>query len=539
MQPLSIVLLIVFASLSPLAAAQDLASEESSGWTDKAPVTSKRWMVAAANPLAVEAGVRMLKMGGNAVDATIAVQLVLGLVEPQSSGLGGGALMLVHDGKTNKLIAFDGRETAPAAAMPDRFMKDGKPLSFRDAVVGGRSVGVPGTVRLMETVHKLHGKLKWTDLFRPAIRLAEEGFAVSPRLHTLLMSEKYLTQPRARSYFFDADGNPLAVGAVLANPAYAATLRAIAANGADAFYTGEIARDIVDTANSSATNPGDLTLDDLANYKVVAREAVCDTYRSYRVCGMPLPSSGGLTVLQMLKILEPFDLRAMGPASFLSVHYFSEAGRLAFADRDVYEADPAFYKAPAGLLDPAYLRSRSALIRSDRSMKIAAPGKPPEKIAPAEKVALGRSVAPEFASTSHISVVDKYGNAVAMTTTIENAFGSRLMTQGGFLLNNELTDFSFVPTEKGKPVANRVEGGKRPRSSMAPTIVYDKFGRVAIVVGSPGRQRDHQLRRQDLDRNHRLGPRSAGGDRVCPTSAAATVRRNWKKIRRSSHWSRS
>jgi gamma-glutamyltranspeptidase / glutathione hydrolase len=480
---LFLVLLVYFC---PLAAAQDLASEESSGWTDKAPVKAKRWMVSAANPLAVEAGVRMLKRGGNAVDAAIAVQLVLGLVEPQSSGLGGGALMLVHDGKTNKLIAFDGRETAPAAATPDRFMKDGKPLSFRDAVVGGKSVGVPGTVRLMETVHRAEGKLKWPELFGPAILLAEQGFAVSPRLHKLLMSERNLTQPRARNYFFDADGNPLAVGTVLANPAYAATLRAIAANGADAFYSGEIARDIVDTANSNPANPGDLTLDDLANYKAVAREAVCDTYRTYRVCGMPLPSSGGLTVLQMLKILEPFDLRAMGPASFLSVHYFSEAGRLAFADRDLYEADPAFYKAPAGLLDPAYLRSRSALIRPDRSMKVATPGKPPEKIAPAEKVALGRGVAPEFASTSHISIVDKYGNAVAMTTTIENAFGSRLMTEGGFLLNNELTDFSFTPMEKGRPVANRVEGGKRPRSSMAPTIVYDKFGRVAIVVGSPG-----------------------------------------------------
>ncbi len=443
-------------------------------------------MVAAANPLAVEAGSRILKQGGNAVDAAIAVQLVLGLVEPQSSGLGGGAFLLLHDAKANRLIAYDGRETAPAAATPDRFMQDGKPMSFYAAVVGGRAVGVPGTVRLLEVAHRQHGKLNWSALFAPAIALAEQGFAVSPRLHALLAAERHLTQPRARSYFYAADGKPLPVGTVLVNPAYAATLRRIAAGGADAFYRGDIARDIVETANAHPTHPGDLTLADLAGYKVKVREAVCDTYRSYRVCGMPLPSSGGLTVLQMLKILEPFDVKAMGPASFWSVHYFSEAGRLAFADRDVYMADPAFFTPPSGLLDAAYLRARSALIRPDVSMGVAAPGVPPEKLPAARRVALGRGDAPEFPSTSHFSIVDRYGNAVAMTTTIEDGFGSRLMTQGGFLLNNELTDFSFVPTEQGKPVANRVEGGKRPRSSMAPTIVYDRFGRVAIVAGSPG-----------------------------------------------------
>jgi len=309
---------------------------------------------------------------------------------------------------------------------------------------------------------------------------------VSPRLHALLASERHFTQARARAYFFDADGKPLPVGTVLRNPAYAATLRRIAAGGADAFYRGEIARDVVETANSHRTNPGDLTLADLAGYEVQVREAVCGAYRGYRVCGMPLPGTGGVTVLQMLKILEPYDLRAMGPASFWSVHFFSEAGRLAFADREIYEADPAFYTPPAGLLDEAYLLRRSALIRPDASMGVAKPGNPPEKVLPANKVALGRDMALEFPSTSHISIVDKYGNAVAMTTTIEDAFGSRLMTQGGFLLNNELTDFSFAPTDHGKPVANRVEAGKRPRSAMSPTIVYDKFGRVAIVAGSPG-----------------------------------------------------
>jgi gamma-glutamyltranspeptidase/glutathione hydrolase len=478
--------LILLTFLCPLAAAQHKAPEHPSGWTDKAPVTARHWMVAAANPLAVDAGYRILQQGGNAVDAAIAVQLVLGLTEPQSSGLGGGAFMLLHDGRANKLIAYDGRETAPAAATPNRFMKDGAPLSFYDAVIGGKSVGVPGAVRLLETAHRQHGRMKWAQLFAPAIAIAEQGFAVSPRLHVLLTAERHLTQPRAKAYFFGADGSPLPVGTVLRNPAYAMTLRRIASGGADAFYRGDIARDIVDTANSHPTNPGDLTQADLANYKVQVREAVCDSYRGYRVCGMPLPSSGGLTVLQMLKMLEPYDLRAMGPASFWSVHFISEAGRLAYADRGVYEADPAFYTPPAGLLDGAYLKRRSALIRPDASLGVAQPGDPPQTLAPEKKVAFGNDAALEFPSTSHISIVDKYGNAVAMTTTIEDAFGSRLMTQGGFLLNNELTDFSFAPTDDGKPVANRVEAGKRPRSAMSPTIVYDKLGRVAIVTGSPG-----------------------------------------------------
>ena len=479
-------LLAVLASFGSIALAQVQAPERPSGWTDKAPVTAKHWMVAAANPLAVEAGYRILKRGGNAVDAAIAVQLVLGLVEPQSSGLGGGAFMLLHVGKGGKLIAYDGRETAPAAAKPDRFMKDGEPIAFHDAVVGGKSVGVPGTVRLLETVHKRHGRMRWAELFAPAIALAEHGFAVSPRLHALLAAERHMTQPRARDYFFGVDGRPLPVGTLLKNPAYAETLRRIAAGGADAFYRGEIARDVVDTANSHSTNPGDITLADLAGYRVKVRAAVCDNYRGFRVCGMPLPSSGGVTVLQMLKMLEPYDLRAMGPASFWSVHFFSEAGRLAFADRDVYEADPDFYTPPSGLLDADYLRARSALIKSDSSMRSAAPGNPPDRQPADKKVALGQGAALEFPSTSHISIVDNYGNAVAMTTTIEDGFGSRLMTRGGFLLNNELTDFSFAPTDHGKPVANRVEGGKRPRSAMSPTIVYDKVGRVAIVAGSPG-----------------------------------------------------
>jgi gamma-glutamyltranspeptidase/glutathione hydrolase len=460
--------------------------ERGSGWIDKRPVESKRFMVAAAHPLAVEAGYRILRQGGTAVDAAIAVQLVLNLVEPQSSGIGGGAFMLFHDGKRRTLVAYDGRETAPAAAKPDRFLdRDGKPLAFHRAVLGGRSVGVPGTVALLAEAHRRHGKLAWAKLFEPAIAIAEQGFPVSPRLNAMLRGESFLTEARARAYFYNADGSPRAVGAPLGNPAFATTLRKIAANGARAFYTGDIARDIVNTANMHPENPGDLTLDDLAGYRVVVRQAVCGPYRGYRVCGMSLPSSGGLTVLQMLTILERYDLRAMGPASLMSVHFISEAGRLAYADRDVYMADPAFYSPPTGLLDRDYLAQRSQRIHVDASMGEAEPGTPPVA-AVMNKVEYGRHAGLEFAATSHISIVDRYGNAVAMTTTIEDGFGSRLMTQGGFLLNNELTDFSFVPDEAGKPVANRVEGGKRPRSSMAPTIVYDRAGRVFMIVGSPG-----------------------------------------------------
>ena len=465
--------------------AQDEAPERSTGRTDKAPVASRRFMVAAAHPLAVDAGYSMLRQGGSAVDAAIAVQLVLGLVEPQSSGLGGGAFMLVHDAKRNRLVAYDGRETAPAAAKPDRFLDgEGKPLQFREAVVGGRSVGVPGTVALLAEAHRRHGRLPWVELFLPAIALAESGFPVSPRLHALIAAERHLDQARARDYFFDALGNPRPAGTLVRNPAYAATLRKIALGGAKAFYEGDIARDIVATVTSHPTHPGDMTLADLAGYTVKVREPVCGAYRVYRVCGMPLPSSGGLTVLQILGILEPYDVGAMRPVSLWSVHFLSEAGRLAYADRSVYMADPDFYTPPAGLLDRAYLALRSQLIRPDASMGRASPGMPPDPAA--RKVAWGADAAPEFPSTSHLSIVDVEGNAVAMTTTIEDGFGSRLMTEGGFLLNNELTDFSFVPTDGGRPVANRVEPGKRPRSSMAPTIVYDRSGRIHMVVGSPG-----------------------------------------------------
>jgi len=477
----------IVAACATLVLAQPIAPEHPSGWIDKAPVESRHFMVAAANPLAARAGYDVLHRGGSAIDAAIAVQLVLGLVEPQSSGLGGGAFLLYHDAKSGKLFAYDGRETAPAAARGDRFLgPDGKPLAFLDAVIGGRSVGVPGIVRLLETVHREHGRVAWPRLFAAAIALAESGFPVSPRLHNEIAEQDDWPQQRARDYFHTSRGAPLPVGAPLRNPAYARTLRTIATQGAGAFYEGPIADDIVQTIADAPRHPGDLTRDDLAHYSVRTREPVCNGYRGYRVCGMPLPSSGGLTVLQALAMLEPYDVGAMGAASFWSVHFASEAESLAFADRGVYMADPDFFAAPAGLLDPRYLRARSMLISPMRSLGIASPGDPAAQRARATAIAWGRDAALDLPSTSQISIVDADGNALSMTTTIEYGFGSHLMTEGGFLLNNELTDFSFVPVEHGKPVANRVEAGKRPRSSMAPTIGYDRAGRVAIVTGSPG-----------------------------------------------------
>ena len=461
--------------------------ERPSDWVDKAPVRSRRFMVATANPLATEAGYRILRAGGNAADAVVAVQLVLGLVEPQSSGLGGGALLLYDDAKSKRLIAYDGRETAPAAARPDRFLDaDGKPLAFYDAVIGGRSVGVPGTMRLLEAVQRRYGRLPWKRLFAPAIAIARHGFAVSPRLHALLAAETHWSQRRARAYFLDADGAPRPVGALLKNPAYARTLGMLAARGASALYSGPIADDIVRTADLAPAHRGDLALRDLAAYRVIARRPVCARYRGYRVCGMPPPSSGGIAVLQVLKMLEPYDVASMGAESFWSVHFITEAERLAFADRNAYIADPAFVRPPRGLLDARYLQRRSRLISAQRSLGRALPGDPRRALAQPGEIAWGVGAAAEFPSTSQVSIVDRDGNAVAMTTTIEDAFGSRLMTEGGFLLNNELTDFSFAPVVDGKPVANRVEPGKRPRSSMSPTIVYDRRGRLFAVLGSAG-----------------------------------------------------
>lgn len=467
-----------------IATAQTLAPapEASTGRSAKTLGTAQRFMAAAANPLAAAAGRDILRAGGSAADAAIATQLVLNLVEPQSSGIGGGAFFVYWDESARKVTTLDGRETAPAAAKPDRFMKDGKPMPFREAVIGGRSVGVPGTLKLLEEAHRRWGKLPWPDVVAPALKLAEDGFAISPRLNGLLAGERDLPKNTlAAAYFYEPDGKPTAVGTILKNPAFAATLRSVATQGAKAVYEGAIAEDIVATVTGHPTNPGDMTLADLAAYKVEEREPVCGSYRIWRLCGMGPPSSGAVALQQILGVLEGQDLRRMGPGAE-AAHWFTEAGRLAFADRALYLADPAFIGVPVrGLIDRDYIRSRAGLISPERSMGRAKAGDPPHKraqlLAPSDGIENG---------TSHISVVDADGNAVAMTTTIEDGFGSRLMTKGGFLLNNELTDFNLAPEEDGKPVANRVEPGKRPRSSMAPTLVFDAFGRLYAVVGSPG-----------------------------------------------------
>ena len=448
--------------------------------------TAQRHMAAAANPLAAEAGREMLREGGSAVDAAIAMQMVLTLVEPQSSGIGGGAFLLHFDGR--RVQAYDGRETAPLAAEENLFMAGGKPMAFHDAAVGGRSVGTPGVLRMLEAAHRQHGRLAWARLFEPAIRLADGGFPVSPRLHALLNDEKFLARdPAARAYFYDADGAPKAVGTVLRNPPLAATLRAIAGGGADAFYRGEIAAEVVRIV-SSHPNAGRLAAADLAAYQAKERTPVCTDYKRWRVCGMPPPSSGGIAVAQMLGIfavrniavVPPVDIGGQLQPQVDAVHLFSEAGRLAFADRNLYVADPDFIPVDwIALTNPRYLADRAKLI-GDRSMRRAAPGVPA-----GYRVAWAADESQRIA-TSHISAVDGFGNAVSMTTSIEDAFGARLMVRG-FLLNNQLTDFSFLPSEDGKPIANRVQPGKRPRSSMAPTLVFDRAsGEMVAALGSPG-----------------------------------------------------
>ncbi len=455
------------------------------------PVEGKTWMVAAANPLAVEAGAKVLDAGGSAADAMIAVQAVLGLVEPQSSGLGGGAFLVWYDAASGDVTTLDGRETAPQDATPLLFQKDGEPMGFFDAVVGGRSVGTPGTPALMEAAHRRWGRAAWAGLFDDAIGLADDGFPVSARLAGLVAEDaaRLSTQPTTAAYFLPG-GVPLAEGALLKNPAYAATLRAIAADGADAIYTGPIAEGIVSAVRGAESNPGLLSLTDLALYRAIERDPVCVAYRVYEVCGMGPPSSGALTVGQILGMVGNFDLAGLGADNAVSWRLIGDASRLAFADRGRYMADSDFVPMPTkGLVDPAYLEERAGLIEGDRTdghgaLVSVAPGTPSWDHARL----WGDDDAIELPSTSHISIVDSYGNALAMTTTIENGFGSRVMAPGGFLLNNELTDFSFSSQDEGLPIANRVEPGKRPRSSMAPTIVL-RDGKPVLVVGSPGGSR--------------------------------------------------
>lgn len=474
--------------------------EGSSGYTEKPGWTTHTFAVAAANPLATDAGYQVLKAGGTAIDAAIAVQMVLALVEPQSSGIGGGAFLMHYDGR--EVEAFDGRETAPAAADEALFLgADGKPMDFREGVIGGRSVGVPGTVRMLEMAHREYGKLPWATLFQPAITLAEGGFKVSARLNTLLENEKDLAQdPVAAVYFYDSAGVPWPVGHVLKNPELAGVLRAIASKGPKALYEGEVARAIVDKVQRHPTNPGRMALTDLAGYQAKKREPICNDYRAntkdYRICGFPPPSSGAIAIGQILGILSNTNAAELSLDAALAgapsatpsaawLHLYTEASRLTFADRALYLADPDFVSPPGGdwmtLLDPAYLAERATLIGETR-MKSATPGNPGEmrtSYAPMPEQ-------PEY-GTSHISIVDPYGNALAMTTTIEDAFGARQMVKG-FLLNNELTDFSFAPADAdGNPIANRVQPGKRPRSSMSPTLVFDKAtGEFLMSGGSPG-----------------------------------------------------
>ena len=473
--------------------------ESASGLNTKPGWRFQRQAVAAANPLATEAGAQVLRAGGSAVDAAIAVQMVLTLVEPQSSGIGGGAFLLHFDGQ--RVQAFDGRETAPAAATPQLFLgTDGKPLPFMDAVASGRSVGVPGAVAMLALAHRQHGKLPWARLFEPAITQAEQGFAVSPRLHSLLAGETALkADPVAAAYFYQADGTPHPVGHLLKNPELATVLRNIAANGPQALHDGPVARAIVAKVNQHPVRPGALSLDDLKRYHPKEREALCFDHtalaQALRVCGFPPPSSGAIAVGQIMGFLARTPSSGCAPCGVPKadwLHSYMEASRLAFADRAQYLGDPDFVAPPAGswnsLLTPRYLDERAKLITPARAPQVN-PGQPA-----GVAIAWARmSDQPEY-GTSHISIVDRFGNALAMTTTIEAGFGSRLMVNtgqgraGGFLLNNQLTDFSFTPADaQGLPVANRVEPGKRPRSSMSPTLVFDKAsGQLLMSAGSPG-----------------------------------------------------
>lgn len=469
----------VFEALSPAVSAAMAAKDAGIA------VEAENWMVAAANPHAVQAGADVLAAGGTAADALVAVQVMLGLVEPQSSGLGGGAFLVWYDAESKQLTTFDGRETAPLAATPQLFQDEaGEPLQFFDAVVGGRSVGTPGTPALLAEVHKRYGSQDWASLLSPAMKLAGEGFAVSPRLAQLVTqdAERLSTSESTAEYFLPG-GTPVQAGDTLVNMPYAQTLRTLSEEGIGGFYAGDLAKAIVETVQGAKGNPGVLSEVDLAIYRVKERPAVCAQYRAHEVCGMGPPSSGAIAVGQTLGMLEGYDLSA-GPDDVNLRRLIGDASRLAFADRGRFVADSDYVPVPVkGLLDPAYLAERGALLAGEDALPDVAAGNPAFDHA----LNWADDEAIELPSTSHISIVDSAGNVASMTTTIENGFGSRLMV-GGFLLNNELTDFSFRSHVDGVPIANRVEPGKRPRSSMSPTIVM-KDGAPVIVAGSPGGSR--------------------------------------------------
>ncbi|AEQ50971.1 gamma-glutamyltransferase [Pelagibacterium halotolerans] len=453
--------------------------EDTTAIADNESVMAEDFMVASAHPLATQAGYDVLAAGGSAADAAVAVQTMLGLVEPQSSGLGGGAFLLYWDAETGELATYDAREKAPLAADGDYWLdENGEPMGFMDAVIGGRSAGVPGTPMLLETLHADHGTMDWAELLEPAIDTAENGFTVTQRMADSVAGATGLDTFVETAEYFLPGGEPIAEGSTLTNQAYADTLKLYAAEGAAPFYTGEIAQDIVAALNTNI-NPGILTMEDFEAYTVEMRDPVCMDYRGYEVCGMGPPSSGALTVGQILGLLEPFDIPAMEDGVEFR-HLFAEASRLAFADRGLYLGDSDFVDIPEGYLDDAYLAERSALIDPETSMGSASPGVPPGW----NEALLASDIERPRAGTSHFVIVDADGNAISATTTIESGFGSRVMTRG-YLLNNELTDFSFAPEADGAPIANRVEPGKRPRSSMAPTIVFENDAPV-LLTGSPG-----------------------------------------------------
>ncbi|MEE9272173.1 MAG: gamma-glutamyltransferase [Robiginitomaculum sp.] len=438
-------------------------------------------MVAAANPHAVEAGLEALRNGGSAIDAAIAVQTTLGLVEPQSSGVGGGAFLVFYDAKSGKVIAYNGRETAPAAVDENLFLgEDGKPVRYIEGITSGQSTGVPGVMAMLSMAHHEYGKRPWADDFNYAIDLADKGFEVSPRMAGLIKRAgdyALRVQPQARAYFFHEDGSPIEAGFHRDNKPYAESLRLIAKDVRN-LYEGPLAEKIVAAVHEDP-RPGLLSLDDLKNYKAKKTMALCSPYKDYTLCSAPPPSSGGIAVQSIMGQLSNFDMRALG-STLEGWHVFAEVSELAYADRDLYVADPDFIDVPTrAMLAPTYLKSRAALVKMDSAMKDVKAGDP-------VNFRPGKDATPDVPGTSHMSIVDKWGNVVSMTTTVESLFGSERMA-GGFMLNNQLTDFSFAPRDaSGNPVANRVQAGKRPRSSMAPHIIFDKDGNFSFATGSPG-----------------------------------------------------
>lgn len=460
--------------------------EAATGFASKKTVYGNKYMVVAANPYASQAGLDILAKGGSAVDAAIAVQLMLTLVEPQSSGIGGGAFMLHWDNTKKSMTTFDGRETAPSAATSELFLdKEGKPLKWIDAVVGGRSVGVPGILATMKKAHDEYGKLPWAELFEQTIALAEKGFVVSPRLEKLLSSNfnpGLHSLPEINQYFFP-NGKSVKAGEILVNKKLANTYKSIAKEGIDVFYKGWLAQKIVDKVQNSPISPGLLSMKDMAAYQTIERDPVCGNYRDYNICGMAPPSSGGIAIIQILAQLQRFDMAKYEPNGVTAMHLFTQSSRLAFADRNRYVADTDFVSVPVkGLLDERYLLQRSALIDLNKDMGKAESGEPNGALALANDNSIERP------STTHFSIIDEKGNAVSITSSIENGFGSALMVEG-FILNNQLTDFSLAPKKNGQWVANRVEPNKRPRSSMAPTMVFNKDDTLKLLVGSPGGNR--------------------------------------------------